>query len=221
MSKENKTANTVDSVVSGVSVVTAQDIGVVQQDAKVGASRRQFAMAVRVLLQNWRQGTVGCKTRAEVNRTGRKPFKQKGTGRARAGTARSPLWRGGGVTFGPQQRVQKLTITRKARKSVMRTILQDRLRAQQILSLSFELPSDKPKTSVVYKALKSAGLADKKVTLFLPVYDYVVYSSFANISNVRIIFFDQPNVYDVALGDTWVFLQRDSNLFKEMVGAWS
>ena len=65
---------------------------------------RPVAMAiyVRALLQNWRQGTVACKGRSDVSYSNKKPWKQKGTGRARAGSARSPLWRGGGVIFGPQ-----------------------------------------------------------------------------------------------------------------------
>ena len=72
-----------------------------------------FARAIRVLLQNWRQGTVGCKSRGEVAFANRKPWRQKGTGRARVSSLRSPLWRKGGVIFGPQARVRKLFINNK------------------------------------------------------------------------------------------------------------
>src|ERR1700683_4830953 len=73
-------------------------------------SPKTYATAIRTLIQNWRQGTVGCKDRSEVAYSNRKPWKQKGTGRARAGSLRSPVWRKGGVTFGPQPRVRELSI---------------------------------------------------------------------------------------------------------------
>lgn len=93
-----------------LSTLSLSDLGVTweQVDAKV-----DYALWVRVLMQNWRQGTVGCKGRSDVARSGKKPWKQKGTGRARAGTARSPLWRGGGVIFGPQMRTRTLKINKK------------------------------------------------------------------------------------------------------------
>ena len=67
-----------------------------------------MSIYIRSLLQNWRQGTVACKGRSDVGYSNKKPWKQKGTGRARAGSARSPLWRGGGVIFGPQPRTRVL-----------------------------------------------------------------------------------------------------------------
>ena len=73
----------------------------IASDKKI-ASKANFALWVRALLQNWRQGTVVCKGRSEVAYSNKKPWKQKGTGRARAGSARSPLWRSGGVIFGPK-----------------------------------------------------------------------------------------------------------------------
>src|SRR5260221_13587778 len=73
--------------------------------AFVKADPATFSTWIRVLAQNWRQGTVACKGRSDVAYTNRKPWKQKGTGRARAGSARSPLWKGGGAIFGPQARV--------------------------------------------------------------------------------------------------------------------
>ena len=76
-----------------------------------------FAIWVKALMQNWRQGTVACKGRADVtSRSNKKPWKQKGTGRARAGSPRSPLWRGGGVIFGPQPRVRKLSLNQGTKK---------------------------------------------------------------------------------------------------------
>src|ERR1700731_1034429 len=105
---QRKTSVKADSSVkareqSGAVVITPQDLSLKTENRRKDNSKG-FAVAIRVLLQNWRQGTVGCKDRSEVWRTGKKPWKQKGTGRARAGTPRSPLWRGGGIIFGPQAR---------------------------------------------------------------------------------------------------------------------
>jgi large subunit ribosomal protein L4 len=92
-------------------VMSSQDLA--EGTERKEMSRRGFAMAVRALLQNWRQGTVACKGRSDVSFSNKKPWKQKGTGRARAGSARSPLWRGGGVAFGPQPRTRTLKITKE------------------------------------------------------------------------------------------------------------
>ena len=86
------------------------------QDLSLDVSQKKevtpvgFSTWIRSLRQNWRQGTVGCKGRSDVAHSNKKPWKQKGTGRARAGSPRSPLWRGGGVTFGPQARVRTLAV---------------------------------------------------------------------------------------------------------------
>ena len=79
-----------------------------------------MAVYVRSLLQNWRQGTVGCKGRSDVAYSNKKPWKQKGTGRARAGSARSPLWRGGGVIFGPQPRTRVLKAGKQVKKKCVK-----------------------------------------------------------------------------------------------------
>jgi len=181
-----------------------------------------FSIWVRALLQGWRQGTVGCKGRADVSATTKKPWKQKGTGRARAGSARSPIWRGGGVTFGPQPRTKKLTITKGLKKHVFRSLLAEYANNGNIVSFNNDLvlENDIPKTSVAYNLLKSAGLNEKKVTLFLTMDDMLGYASFANIPNVRILFFDQVNAFDLAKSDCWVFFNKDLDHFKEIVSKW-
>lgn len=202
-----------------MNVITAKDL-------KLAAEQRHevrpesFAVAVRVLLQNWRQGTVGCKDRSEVNRTGKKPWKQKGTGRARAGTPRSPIWRGGGVTFGPQPRVRMLAIPRKMKQRVFNALLWDRLESNRVVALDWVAPETAPKTSSAYNALKQAGLTNKKVTLFVSVDNYLAQASFANLPNVQMLFFDQPNAYTLAHGDYWAILKQDNEIFKGMIGSW-
>lgn len=179
-----------------------------------------FATWVRSLLQNWRQGTVACKGRSDVNRSNRKPWKQKGTGRARAGSARSPLWRGGGVIFGPQPRVRKLSVPKKLKQGVMNALFFKAADQGRIQWLDWEISGNVPKTSLAHQALKNAGLHDKKVILLLAPHDTASFSSFANIPNVRILFFDQPNAFDLAQGEVWVFLKKDQDQFKEMAAQW-
>ncbi len=187
---------------------------------KMPRSRAAFSTWVRSLAQNWRQGTVSCKGRSDVARSTKKPWKQKGTGRARAGSARSPLWRGGGVTFGPQRRIKTLTIPRKAKKIAVRGILLDYLSKGRIARLDWTLDSDKPKTAAAAKLLKSAKLNGKKLTIFLPKTDALSYASFVNIPKTRVLFFDQGNAIDLTKSDYWVFLKKDSDQFKEMVARW-
>ncbi len=175
---------------------------------------------VRALSQNWRQGTVKVKDRSEVARSNKKPWKQKGTGRARAGTARSPLWRGGGVIFGPQARVRKLAVTKQVKVQALAYLAHQFLNAGRVLSFDWQIASDKPSTSQAAKFLKNAGLQDKKIVLFVQTDDFITFASFANIPYVKILFFDQANAYDLMNTEYWVFLHKDADIFKEMVSKW-
>jgi large subunit ribosomal protein L4 len=180
-----------------------------------------FARAIRVLRQNWRQGTVGCKTRAELAFSNRKPWKQKGTGRARAGSLRSPLWRKGGVAFGPQPRTRVLALNSKEMSLVFNNVLFSKLANKSVACLDFEMSGEKPGTKMARNYLKSADLGNKKILMFLSFDDITNIASFRNIPNVQIISFDQPNVFDLANCDSWVFLKKDTDLFKEMILRWN
>ncbi|KKQ11256.1 MAG: 50S ribosomal protein L4 [Candidatus Babeliales bacterium] len=180
-----------------------------------------FARAIRVLRQNWRQGTVGCKTRAELAFSNRKPWKQKGTGRARAGSLRSPLWRKGGVIFGPQPRTRTLSMNGKEMNLVFNNILFSKLAEKAIACLDFNVSAEKPVTKLAQKMLKAADLDNKKVLLFLPFDDITSIASFRNIPNVHIVSFDQPNAFDLINGGCWVFFKKDVDLFKEMISRWN
>lgn len=187
---------------------------------KKPASAQQFAMWVRSLLQNWRQGTVGVKGRADVNRTNKKPFKQKGTGRARAGSARSPIWRGGGVVFGPQARVKSLTVPKVLKKQVLGQLLADRIADNKVVIADWQLSADAPKTAKANELLRSLSLDNTKVTLFLSAGDMIHYGSFANIPAVQVLLFDQANAYDLANSQYWLVLKKDVDAFKQMVKQW-
>ncbi|KKQ33003.1 MAG: 50S ribosomal protein L4 [candidate division TM6 bacterium GW2011_GWF2_37_49] len=183
-------------------------------------SPKTFSCAIRALRQNWRQGTVGCKTRAELSFSNRKPWKQKGTGRARAGSLRSPLWRKGGIIFGPQPRTRNLTINDKQKCLVFNNILFSKLNNESISCLDFDI-LDKSSTKSAKQILNVIGLTDKKVLLFLQFNDTTLIASFRNIPGVHIISFDQPNAYDMVNMNNLVFLKKDVELFKEMISRWN
>lgn len=183
-------------------------------------NRTAYATAIRVLLQNWRQGTVGCKSRGEVAFSNRKPWKQKGTGRARVGSLRSPLWRKGGIIFGPQPRVRSLAINKDQRKKVLNNLFFGMLNADRIHSLDFEFDA-KPNTKKAAELLRKTELMNKKVLVFLSAHDDSAYASFRNIPYVNIVYFDHPNAFDLSNTDCWLFLKKDSQLFNEMVEKWN
>ncbi len=148
-------------------------------------------------LNNARQGTASSKTRAEVRGGGRKPWRQKGTGRARAGSIRSPLWRGGGVIFGPKPRDFSTKMNRKERRLALRTALSSRLE-DTIAVENFGSELDRPKTKEIIAALKRWGVEpDAKVLLILKEVPENVNLSTRNISNVKLIKATNLNVFDL------------------------
>lgn len=180
-----------------------------------------YAVWVRALLQNWRQGTVGCKNRSDVSLSTKKPWKQKGTGRARAGSARSPLWRGGGVIFGPQERVKSLKLNKKSKAGVVKVLLSQLFDNKRILLLDWEVSSDKVSTKESFGALSQAGLKDKKIHLFINREDVTNWMAFRNIKNVEIVSFDDVNAYNLSRSEFLVVLKKDINEFKDMVSKWN
>ena len=186
----------------------------------VKATPATFSTWVRVLAKNWRQGTVACKGRSDVAYTNRKPWKQKGTGRARAGSARSPLWKGGGAIFGPQARVRTVKMGRQMKRKVLLSMLANNLDQKNVICADWELSSEQPKTAQAQELVNAIGLANKKIILFVAPYDFHSALSFANIPNVRPLSFDQVNAYDLANSDCWLFLKKDFDHFKGMVSQW-
>src|SRR5579872_4945623 len=152
------------------------------------ASKQQFAVWVYALMQNWRQGTVAVKGRSDVARSNKKPWKQKGTGRARAGSARSPLWRGGGIIFGPQPHTRTLRVNQQLKKRVLGTLAADFLNDKKVQMVDWALPEDRPRTKHAMQLLKNLDLDKKNVILFLRQEDANIYASFINIPHVQVIF---------------------------------
>ena len=169
--------------------------------AKEENAKHLVHRAVVRQLNNGRQGTASTKTRAEVRGGGRKPWRQKGTGRARAGSIRSPLWRGGGVSFGPKPRDYSTKMNRKERRLALRTVLSSRI-IDTIVVENFGEHFPRPKTKELIAALTRWGVeAGAKVLLILDEIPENVYLSSRNMVNVKIIKADSINVYELLLAE--------------------
>ncbi|MEN9230200.1 MAG: 50S ribosomal protein L4 [Thermostichus sp. DG02_5_bins_236] len=162
-------------------------------------------LAVRRQMTNARQGNAHTKTRSEVRGGGRKPWKQKGTGRARAGSIRSPLWRKGGVIFGPRKREYNLAMNRKERQLALRTALQSRVE-DLIVVQDFLAQLDPPKTREVAKALLRWGVReDQSALLIVTERTETLERAVRNIARVKLVGLDQINVFDL-LNVDWVLI---------------
>lgn len=213
--KDTKKANEKSFAIDFLSM---KDLELVAPEKDMAQS---YSVWVRALLQNWRQGTVGCKGRADVAYSTRKPWKQKGTGRARAGMAKSPLWRGGGVIFGPQARTRTLKVTKRTKFDVMRALLAAYAENNKIISYDLQLKDDKPSTKAGFAALQNMNVVGKKVSVFLQRDDYTSWLSLRNLPNVQVISFDALNAYDLSNSDYLVVLKKDFSNFKDMVAQWN
>jgi large subunit ribosomal protein L4 len=153
-----------------------------------------------------RAGTHKTKTRAEVRGGGAKPWKQKGTGRARAGSSRSPIWVGGGVAHGPRPRDYSERTNKKMIKLALRSALSDRLaddKVRVVESWSFEAPSTKEAKSI----LATIGV-EGRILVVIGREDETARKSFRNLPEVHILAADQLNTYDVLVSDYIVFAKH-------------
>ena len=164
--------------------------------------------AVVMQMASWRLGTHQTKTRGMVRGGGRKPWRQKGTGRARAGSRRSPLWRGGGTIFGPHPRSYAFTMPRKQRRLALKCVLSDKVKSENLIVLD-SLDFDAPKTKKFVEFQKTFGV-DSCKALFITkeLVENVVLSS-NNLQNAKTISALQLNVYDI-LNCEKIFLTKDA-----------
>jgi large subunit ribosomal protein L4 len=186
---------------------TGKEVGEVSLALRVAKESSAADIVHRALirqLNNARQGNASAKTRAEVRGGGRKPWRQKGTGRARAGSIRSPLWRGGGVIFGPKPRDFNIKMNRKERRLALCTALQSRLE-DTIIVQDFAANLPQPKTKELLQALGRWGvLPGQKVLLIVAEKQETVYLSARNVANLTMITADQLNVFDLVHADKLV-----------------
>ncbi len=151
---------------------------------------------VTAQLSSKRQGTASTKTRNEVRGGGRKPWRQKGTGRARHGSIRSPLWVGGGITFGPKPRSFEKKVNKKKKNIALCSIFSDKLNTDSIIVLD-DLDFPEIKTKQAEEFIENLGLSENKVLIILPENNKNVFLSCRNLEGVRTMVVDALNAYDL------------------------
>ena len=175
-------------------------------------------LSVKALLANQRQGTHKAKERAEVRGGGKKPWRQKGRGTARAGTIRSPLWIGGGTIFGPRPRDYRQKLPKKLRQLARKSALSYKVKDEQILVVE-DFTFEKPATKDFVSFINAMNLNGKKILLLTGKNDTNVYKSGRNISKVNVLEASKASTYDI-LNNQLLILQHSaidaiSETFKE------
>jgi large subunit ribosomal protein L4 len=151
-----------------------------------------------------RQGTHSTKRRGEVSGSGKKPFKQKGTGRARQGSIRAPQYRGGGITHGPKPRDYDQRTPKKMKAAALRGALSDRARNEKVHVLSSIVEGSTPNTKSALAAISSVSTA-KNILVVVDRMDLVSWLSLRNVEAIHLVAVDQLNTYDVLVSDDVVF----------------
>ncbi|PIF03649.1 MAG: 50S ribosomal protein L4 [Propionibacterium sp.] len=151
-----------------------------------------------------RQGTHATKTRGEVRGGGSKPWRQKGTGRARHGSRRSPIWTGGGIVHGPQPRNYAQRTPKKMVAAALRGALSDRARDGQVFVVSEIVSGETPSTKTAIATLSAIGSLDKMLVV-LDRFEEVAWLSLRNLADVHVVAIDQLNTYDVVVNESVVF----------------
>jgi len=178
--------------------------------------RRLLRDAVLMYEANRRQGTHSTLTRAEVSRTGRKPYRQKGTGYARCGDFKSPLRRGGGVIFGPKPRDYSYSMPRKAKKEAFRNALYAKLKDGEVFFIK-DLELEKPSAREAARCVKKLGLVGSSLVVLASQQD-VLYKSFRNIADVRVMTASDLNALHVLQHRNVLFVNEAFEGMKERIG---
>lgn len=167
---------------------------------------------------NQAQGTASTKTRGEVRASNAKPWKQKGTGRARAGRTSSPVWRGGGVVFGPLPGMGAYKVNRKVRRQALKTVVFQKIQDSKFVVLEslIETEGQKPKTKKVKEMLKALKLDGRKAILLSDEHDEILMKSSRNIPGVVFRSVAQLNVYDVCNSEYIVTTKKCLESIKEI-----
>ena len=161
--------------------------------------------AVKAYLANQRQGTQSTLTRTEVSGGGKKPWRQKGTGRARQGSTRAPQWTHGGIALGPKPRTYTIKMNKKVKRLALFGALSSKVAASEMIVVD-KIATAEYKTKTMANMLAAIG-AGKKALVVLPEVDNAVIASFANIPGVKTTLFNTLNVYDILNCNTLVCAQ--------------
>lgn len=174
--------------------------------------------SAKTYLANQRQGTAKVKDRTEVSGGGRKPWRQKGTGRARSGSNTSPLWPGGGRAFGPEPRDYRLDLPKKQRRAALAAALSLAAREGRVRVVE-DLKMEEPKTRVVAELLAKLGVGAEKTLLVFGQHDESVYKASRNLARVRATLAHQITPYDLLGCDQLVLTQSALERMKEVFGS--
>ncbi|GAA1334107.1 50S ribosomal protein L4 [Saccharothrix algeriensis] len=189
--------------------------GSVELPAAIFGAQANVALLHQVVVAQQaaaRQGTHSTKTRGEVSGGGKKPYRQKGTGRARQGSTRAPQFAGGGTVHGPQPRDYSQRTPKKMKAAALRGALSDRARAGQVHVVSGFVEGDAPSTKTARKVLESVTEARRVLAVLLRT-EEVSWVSLRNLPHVHIIAPDQLNTYDVLVNDDVVFTKDALDVF--------
>ena len=170
--------------------------------------------AVKNYLANQRQGTQSAKTRGEVRGGGRKPWRQKGTGRARQGSTRSPQWVGGGVVFAPKPRDYSYKLPKKIKRLALKSALSSKVQDNEIIVVD-SLVLDRPKTKDMLQVLSNLK-AGKKTLVVIPERDENVILASRNIPGVKTAYVNTINVYDILNCDSFLITKEAVNKVEEV-----
>ena len=170
--------------------------------------------AVVRYLGNQRQGTQSTLTRTEVSGGGRKPWKQKGPGRARQGSTRSPQWTHGGVALGPKPRLYKTKLNKKVRRTAMISALSSKVASGDMIVLD-KIETSEFKTKIMVKMLSAVG-AKKKSLVVLDENDLKVRESLSNIPGVKVALYNTINVYDILNCDSFIVAKGAAEKIQEV-----
>ena len=158
--------------------------------------------AVKTYLANQRQGTQSTLTRTEVSGGGKKPWRQKGTGRARQGSTRAPQWTHGGVALGPKPRSYRISLNKKVKRVAFKSALSDKVATESMIVVD-SITTSEYKTKVMANMLNAVGAA-KKSLVVLAEKDEKVVASLMNIPGVKVAYVNTLNVYDILNADSFV-----------------
>lgn len=186
------------------------------KDSVFGIEVNQHVLyeVVKNQLANKRQGTQSVKTRSEVRGGGRKPWRQKGTGRARQGSIRAPHWVGGGVSFAPKPRDYSYSVPKKVRRLAMKSALSSKVIDNEIIVLD-EFKMDQPKTKEIANILKNLN-SSKKALIVMDKKDENVVKSAKNMPGVSTTLVNTLNVYDILNHDTFIITKEAAKKVEEV-----
>jgi len=189
------------------------------KDEVFGIEVNEYAVhdVVKNYLANQRQGTQSAKTRSEVRGGGKKPFRQKGTGRARQGSSTAPNHVGGGVVFAPKPRDYRYSVPKKVKRLAMKSVLTSKVQEEEIIVID-DLKFEAPKTKEMISFLKAVGAAKKALIVTSEKEDNVVKSA-ANLPGIETTYVGRMNVYEILNHTSFIITQDAARKIEEVYSA--